>query len=152
MKKKIKFLLIFGLFFMSWGGGWMHYSYHPFAKTGYGWVPFIVGLISVLIVPILFAFKKTVHWAYLLNGFAVIIGTITMTHFSLAVHPLWADILILWGKFAIGRAIFCLEVYPPDARPQVRGWNLIRFPNMGFWYVHLVAWTAVYLLGHFIWR
>jgi len=152
MKKKIKFLLIFGLFFMSLGGGWMHYNYHPYAQTGYGWVPFIVGLISVLIVPVLFAFKKTVHWAYLLNGFAVIIGTITMAHFSLEVHAIWPDIAILWGKFAVGRAIFCLEVYPLDSNPKVKGLSLIRYPNMGFWFVHFAAWTAVYLLGHFIWR
>jgi hypothetical protein len=152
MKKKIKILLILGLFFTSAGGGWFHYAYHPYAKTGYGWVPFIVGLITVLLVPILFYFRKTLNLAYLLNGFAVIIGTITMAHFSLVIRPLWPDILILWTKFAIGRAIFCLEVYPLDSDPKPKGWGLIRYPNLGFWYVHLAAWSAVYFLGHFIWR
>jgi hypothetical protein len=152
MKKKIKILLIFALFLVSLGGGWMHSNFHPFARTGYGWVPFIVGLISVLIVPILFAFKKTVHWAYLLNGFTVIIGTITMGHFALAVHAIWPDIAILWGKFAVGRAIFCLEIYPPDSDPKARGWNWFRYPNMGFWYVHLALWGLVYYLGHALWR
>jgi len=152
MKKKIKILLIFGLFFMSLGGGWMHYAYHPAAKTGFGWVPFIAGILSILVITPMFAFKKTVRWAYLLNGFAVIIGTITMAHFSLAVHPIWADILILWGKFAVGRAIFCLEIYPPDANPKVRGWALVRFPNMGFWTVHLLLWGLVYFLGSAFWR
>jgi len=152
MKKKIKILLIFGLFFASLGGGMMHYAYHPFAETGFGWVPFIVGLITVLLVPILFYFRKTLHLAYLLNGFAVIIGTITMGHFALEVAPIWPDILILWVKFAIGRAIFCLEIYPMDSHPRVKGWNLIRYPQMGFWFVHLVLWTLVYFLGNHFWR
>ena len=152
MKKKIKILLILGLFFVSLGGGWLHYMYHPYAETGFGWVPFIVGLITVLLVPILFYFRKTLHLAYLLNGFAVIIGIITMAHFSLAVEPLWANIVTLLSKFVIGRAIFCLEVYPLDSDPKPRGWGLIRYPNLGFWYVHLVAWSLVYFLGHHFWR
>jgi hypothetical protein len=152
MKRRIKLLLVFSLFFVSLGGAGLHYAIHPFAKTGYGWVPFIVGLITVLLVPILFYFKKTLHLAYLLNGFAVIIGTITMVHFSLAGRSLLADILILWGKFAIGRAIFCLEVYPMDANPKVKGWNLIRYPQLGFWFVHLAVWGLVYFLGNQFWR
>ena len=152
MKKKIKILLIFGLFFASLGGGWLHYLIHPYAKVAYGWVPFIVGLISVLVVPILFYFRKTLNLAYLLNGFAVIIGTIAMTHFSLVLRPLWPDILMLWAKFFIGRAIFCLEVYPMDSNPHVKGWNLIRYPQLGFWFVHLIMWSVVYFLGSYFWR
>lgn len=152
MKKKIKLLLIFGLFFASLGGGWLHYAYHPYAKTGYGWVPFIVGLLTVLVVPILFYFRKTLNLAYLINGFSVIIGTIAMTHFSLIIHPLWPDIIILWSKFFIGRAIFCYEVYPPDSNPKVRGLGLIRYPNLGYWFVHLAAWSVVYFLGQYLWR
>lgn len=152
MKNKIKILLILGLLFVSIGGGWLHYMYHPYAKTGFGWVPFIVGLISIFLVPVLFYFRKTLNLAYLLNGFSVIIGVITMTHFSVEIAPLWANIVTLLSKFVIGRAIFCLEVYPLDSNPKVRGLSLIRYPNLGFWYVHFVAWTAVYFLGHFIWR
>jgi len=152
MKKRIKICLIFGLFFVSIGGGWLHYKYHPYDATGFGWVPFIVGILSLVVVPVLFYFKKTVHWAYLINGFSVIIGVITMAHFSLAVEPLWANIVTLLSKFVIGRAIFCLEVYPLDSNPKPRGWGLIRYPNMGFWYVHLVAWALVYYLGATLWR
>jgi hypothetical protein len=152
MKKHIKIMLILALFFVSLGGGWLHFAYHPAAKTGFGWVPLIAGILSVLVITPLFAIKRTIRWAYLLNGFTVIAGTITMAHFSLQVAPIWADILILWGKFAIGRALFCLEIYPPDANPKVKGWGLIRFPNMGFWYVHLALWGVVYLLGNLIWR
>jgi hypothetical protein len=151
MKKQIKILLILGLFFLSFGGGWMHFAYHPAAKTGYGWVPFIAGLVSVLLIPLLFAFKKTVHWAYLLNGFAVVIGTITMVQFSIEVHPIWADVAILWGKFVLGRALFCLEVYPLEAAPRAKGLAFFRYPNLGFWYVHLVMWAIVYFLGHKLW-
>ncbi len=152
MKKRIKIELIFGLFFISLGGGLLHKAYHPFTETGFGWVPFIVGLITVLLVPLLFYFRKTLHLAYLLNGFAVIIGTITMAHFAFEVAPIWPDILILWAKFAIGRAIFCMEIYPMDSNPKVHGWNLIRYPQLGFWYVHLVAWSLVYFLGNHFWR
>ena len=152
MKKKIKIYLIIGLFFTSWGGAWLHYAYHPFARTGYGWVPFIVGLLSMFVVPFLFYFRKTLNLAYLLNGFSVIIGIITMTHFSLEIAPLQANIFPLIAKFFIGRAIFCHEVYPPDSAPKVRGVSLIRYPNMGFWFVHLAAWSLVYFLGLYFWR
>jgi hypothetical protein len=152
MKKRIKILLILGLFFVSWGGAGLHYNYHPFAKTGYGWVPFIIGLISMFVVPFLFYFRKTLNLAYLINGFSVIIGVITMAHFSVEIAPLWPNVISLLSKFVIGRAIFCLEVYPIDSNPKVHGLSLIRYPNLGFWYVHFVAWTAVYFLGHFIWR
>ncbi len=152
MKNKIKILLILGLVFVSIGGGWLHYKYHPYASTGFGWVPFIVGLIAIFLVPILFYFRKTLNLAYLLNGFSVIIGVITMAHFSLEIGPLWANIVTLLSKFVIGRAIFCLEVYPLDSNPKPRGWGLIRYPNLGFWYVHFVAWTAVYFLGQHFWR
>ncbi|MFP4081816.1 MAG: hypothetical protein ACLFVG_03550 [Candidatus Aminicenantes bacterium] len=30
--------------------------------------------------------------------------------------------------------------------------KFFRYPNMGWWWVHLVALSAVYALGHFIWR
>ena len=83
MKKRIKIYLIFGLFFTSLGGGWLHYRAHPHAQVEYGWVPFIVGLITMILVPILFYFRKTLNLAYLINGFSVILGTIAMTHFSL---------------------------------------------------------------------
>jgi hypothetical protein len=152
MKKKIKILLILGLFFVSAGGGWVHYKYHPYGTTGFGWVPFIAGLISIFLLPVLFYFRKTLNLAYLLNGFTVIIGVITMAHFSLEIAPLWANIVTLLSKFVIGRAIFCLEVYPPDSDPKPKGWGVIRYPNPGFWYVHFVAWSAVYFLGHAIWR
>ena len=130
----------------------MHFNYHPFSETGYGWVPFIVGLLSIFVVPFLFYFRKTLNLAYLVNGFSVIIGVITMAHFSLESAPLWSNIVTLLSKFVIGRAIFCLEVYPIDSDPKVRGLSLIRYPNMGFWFVHLVAWSLVYFLGHYFWR
>lgn len=152
MKKRIKIYLIFGLVCTSLGGGWLHYLIHPHARVAYGWVPFIVGLITVILVPILFYFRKTLNLAYLINGFSVILGTIAMTNFSLEMRPLWPDILILWAKFFIGRAIYCHEVYPPDSDPHVSGWNLIRYPQMGFWFVHLVMWSLVYFLGHYFWR
>ncbi len=152
MKKHIKWMLIFALFAVSFGGGWLHYAYHPAAKTGFGWVPFVSAILSVIVIPVLFMFRKTVHWGYLLNGFTAIVGTVTMGHFSLVLGPLWADVAILWGKFAIGRALFCFEVYPADANPKPKGWALIRYPNMGFWYVHLVLWALVYWLGRTFWR
>jgi len=82
-----------------------------------------------------------------------------MAHFSIKnPPPVWtlqtilfgtllADIVLLWGKFAIGKALFDMEstIQRPDE--SVHGGRFFRFPNMGFWYAHVVTLTAVYLIG-----
>lgn len=152
MKNQIKLYLILGLFFLGIGGLGLHYTIHVPTKVVYGYVPFISGLLSAILIPVLFIFRRTLHLAYILNGFTVIFGLIAMTNFSLSVHAIWPDVILLVSKFFVGRTIFCLEVYKLDVAPKITGWRLIRYPNMGFWYVHAVLLTVVFMLGKFLWR
>jgi hypothetical protein len=162
MKKKdyLRLVLILAVFFLALGGWLLHLRIHPLAKDAENYIPFVAGFISVIIIPVLFIFRSTIPFAYLLNGMTVIIGTITMTHFSIENPQVWtlqtifmgtllADIMLLWGKFAVGKALFDLDpvISRPDA-PISKG-RFFRFPNMGFWFAHLVTLTAVYLIGSY---
>ena len=166
MKKKdyLRVVLILAIYFLALGGWLLHLRIHSTAKDAENYIPFVAGFISVFAIPVLFIFRSTISFAYLLNGMTVIIGTITMTHFSIENHPpvwtiqtiflgtLLADIIMLWGKFAVGKALFELElaVNQPDA--PMRSGRFFRFPNMGFWFVHVVTLTAVYMIGGYFWK
>ena len=166
MKKKdyLRLVLILAIFFLALGGWLLHLRIHPIAKDAENYIPLMAGFISVIVTPVLFIFRSTISFAYLLNGMTVIIGTITMTHFSIENHPqAWTlqtillgtclpDILMLWGKFAVGKALFDLDpvINRPDA--QISNDRFFRFPNMGFWFVHLVTLTVVYLIGSYFWK
>jgi hypothetical protein len=152
MKNYVKNLLVFALFVLALSGLMIHLRVHPIAKNVYGYVPLIAGLISAIAIPILFMFRKTLHLAYILNGFTAIIGIITMTHFSIVKAPLIADILFLVAKFIVGRVIFCIEVFPLEGEAKNPGLRWIRYPNTGFWAVHLVLLSVVYYLGNLLWR
>jgi len=166
MKKKdyLRTVLIVAIFFLAVGGWLLHMRIHIPAEDAENYIPFVAGFISVFVVPVLFIFRSTISFAYLITGMTVIIGTIMMTHFTIENPPqewtlktvflgtLLADIILLWGKFAVGKALFELElaVNQPDA-PMRRG-RFFRFPNMGFWFVHVVTLTAVYLIGGYFWK
>ncbi len=162
-KKMVKAILIAGLFSMALGGWLLHLRIHPPTKDTDFLVPFFAGIISIFCLPLLFWFKRTLTLAYIVNGFLVIIGTITMTQFSIVkfngpvtavniiLTTLFADIAILWGRFAIGKAIFELELLKSDADTAVKG-NFFRFSHMGWWLVHLFALSAVYALGNIFWK
>jgi hypothetical protein len=166
MKKKdyLRLTLILAIFFLAVGGWLLHLRIHPFGKDAENYIPFVAGFISVFVIPVLFIFRSTISFAYLLNGITVIIGTITMAHFSIKNPPdvwtvqtiflgtLLADIVLLWGKFAVGKALFEMElaVNQPDA--PMRSGRFFRFPNMGFWFVHVVTLTIVYIIGNYFWK
>ena len=166
MKKKdyLRLVLILAIFFLALGGWLLHLRIHPIAKDAENYIPLVAGFISVFLIPVLFIFRSTISFAYLLNGMTVIIGTITMTHFSIENHPqVWTlqtillgtclpDILMLWGKFAVGKALFDLDpvINRPDA--DISSGRFFRFPNMGFWFVHVITLTAVYLIGSYFWK
>ena len=153
MKNYVKNTLIFALFLLACGGGMMHYNYHSISKHAYGWVPLVSAVFSVFLIPLLFMFRKTIHWAYVLNGFTVIIGVITMTHFSLVKAPIIPDILLVLAKLYVGRAIFCLEMFKMENEPfKPTILQYIRYPHMGFWYVHLILLSLIYFLGNLLWR
>ena len=150
--------------FLALGGWLLHLRIHPVAKDAENYIPLVAGFISVFVIPFLFIFRSTISFAYLLNGMTVIIGTTTMTHFTIENPPqewtlqtiflgtLLADVILLWGKFAVGKALYDLEavINRPDA--ERNSGRFFRFPNMGFWFVHLVTLTVVYMIGSYFWK
>jgi len=158
-KQLIKTTLIVSLFFLALGGWLLHLRIHPLAKNTSNLFPYLSGILSVFCLPLLFSFRRTIVLAYILNGFSAIFGTILMAHFSI-VHfqgaftaenffltTTFADITVLWGKFALGKALFDLEHLKSDTDVAAKG-HFFRYPNMGWWWVHLVALSAVYYLGN----
>jgi hypothetical protein len=162
-KKMIKITLIFELCVLGLGGWLLHYRIHPPVKGEVYFIPFFSGIVSVFCLPLLFWFRKTLNLAYIINGFLVIIGTIMMAHFSIKnfqgpltltniiVNTLFADIALAWGKFGVGKAMYVLEYLKSDADTVSKG-RYFRFPNMGWWWVHLVGLAAVYTAGNILWK
>ena len=162
-KQKLRLSLVIALFLVSFGGWLLHVRIHPPSKLDVHYIPFFAGLLGTSAVPTMFLFKRTAAYAYVLNGILVIIGTITMTHFSLA-HPpeqvtfstilsrtLLPDILILFTNFLLGKTLFELELLRSEDTLVRRG-RFFRYPNTGWWFVHLFALSATYLGGHFLWK
>lgn len=163
MKKKeyLRLTLILAIFFLSLGGWLLHLMIHPPSSDASNYIPAVSGFISVIVIPLLFIFRSTTPVAYLLNGMTVIIGTITMAHFSIKNPPqvwnlqtillgtLLAHIILLWAKFAIGKAIFEMEMVINHPEAPTRSGKFFRFPNMGFWLAHLVGLTVIYIAGYY---
>lgn len=159
----LKTTLLAGLILVSFGGWLQHLWMHPVGTNLFSLVPFVSGIASTLLVPLLYLRTRTSMYGYLLNGMTVIIGFITMVHYSLSnIHgsltasvffldTTFADILILGGKFTLGKALFDLQILAPgkDAERKVKAW---RFPNMGWWGLHLIAMAIVYFIGVMLWR
>jgi hypothetical protein len=159
----MKSILLIALVTLSLGGFLLHGRIHPIAQNSANFIPLISGVLGILVIPMLFSFKKTIEYGYVLNGFLVIIGTIGMAHLSLVHWPApatagsiilkttLADIVILWSKFFIGKALFDLEFYGYDPHKAKKG-KTYRYPNLGWWTIHLVAISLVYLIGNLVWR
>ena len=116
---------ILAIFFISFGGLLLHLEIHPpFPLPGvegphsmFNLYAFIPALFNTLVIPFLFNSRKTVRWAYLFNWLTVIVGTVTMTYFSIINPPekiniysillqtTLADILILFAKIPLGQQI-----------------------------------------------
>ncbi|OGX42595.1 MAG: hypothetical protein A3G37_03360 [Omnitrophica WOR_2 bacterium RIFCSPLOWO2_12_FULL_46_30] len=162
-KEMIKAALAAGLFFLGLGGWLLHLRIHPPVKNAANLIPFISGIGSVFCLPFLFCFRPTVTLAYIINGFLAIIGTITMAHFSIAhfqgpitpasiiLNTTFADIAILWGKFAVGKTLFDLEFLKSETEAAAQG-RFFRYPNMGWWWAHLFALAIVYASGNIFWK
>lgn len=158
-----KSTLLAGLIVLSIGGILLHTRIHPPQVNHTNLIPAICCILSIIVVPLLFCFRQTISFGYVINGFIVIIGTITMAHYSFVHWPnpatiqavllttTLADILILFGKFFIGKSIFDLETFGYESVKPDRG-STYRYPNMGWWFVHLVAVSVVYYFGIILWR
>jgi hypothetical protein len=158
-KQNIRLMLIFGLFFISLGGWLLHYRVHtPAPEKLFGYIPFFIGIANFVIVPWLFLSRRTLAAGYLLNGFTVIFGIILMAHYSfnnppeeitlktLLLNTTMPDIIMLIAKFAMGKALFDLE-YTDLEKDQPLRFSFPRYPNLGWWIIHLVAISAVYAIG-----
>ncbi len=162
-KEIIKVTLLTGFFCLALGGWLLHLRIHPLSKNVDYIIPFISGIISVFCLPILFCFRPTIALAYIFNGFLVILGTITMAHLSIAhfegpatlwniiINTTFADIALLWGKFAVGKALFDLDHLKSDTDTISKG-RFLRYPNIGWWWVHLLGLSTIYALGNIIWK
>ena len=162
-KNNIKFNLIAALVVIALGGWLLHLRIHEPQNNPINWIPFFAGLASIIVIPAMFMFRKTVPWAYILNGMLVIIGSITMAHFSI-LHPpkIWSfgsffintllpDIAILGTNFFLGKALFDLTMLTTlDA--TVPSSRFYRYPRTGWWGVHVVGLSFVYILGHLLWK
>jgi len=162
-KKMLKATLIGGLVLLAFGGWCLHLRIHPPSKNAANLIPFISGVLGVFCIPLLFCYRRTLAWAYVLNGFSVIVGTVTMAHFSivhfqgpvtlpnLLLTTTLADIAILWTKFVLGKTLFDLEFLRSETDPSPKG-HFFRYPNMGWWWVHLFSVAIVYALGNMLWK
>jgi hypothetical protein len=169
-KQNLRVLLLLALVFLALGGFLLHGRIHPPVKVYWNtnalmaWniIPSISGLFSLLVITPLFFFRKTIPFGYVLNGMIAIIGTITMAQFSLS-HPppawtvtavlfqsLLPDVSVLWAKFAIGKALFELELFRNDEMAARKG-RFFRYPNMGWWWVHVFVLSVVFWLGTKFW-
>lgn len=64
----------------------------------------------------------------------------------IVLHSTLADIAIVFGKFAAGKAIFDLEFTNLDKElPSL--FNFVRYPNLGWWLIHLITMATVYAVG-----
>ena len=163
IRSYIKTTLLVALVALAIGGFLLHTRIHSFTKNSSNFVPFISGILSIVIVPLLFSSKKTLSYGYVLNGMLVILGTVAMAHFSIVHWPkpfsigaiflntTLANIALLWGKFFVGKALFELESHGYDANTVKKG-IFYRYPNYGWWLVHLVVISIVYYFGHLLWR
>ncbi len=159
----VRTVLLAALVTMSLGGFLLHLRIHPYAGHRSILINTVASLLSILVVPLLFSLRRTVHYGYVLNGFITIVATITMAHFSIEHLPdplgiggiffgtTFPDILIVWGKFFVGKTLFDLEVMGYNAALEKKGISY-RYPNLGWWLIHLIAVSAVYWAGNVLWR
>jgi hypothetical protein len=155
--------MLISIITLALGGFLLHVRVHPIAKVPSIVIAYIAGILNIIVVPLLLLFKKTLSYGYVLNGMLAIIGTIVMAHFSIAYWPeqatpgsiifetTLADILVLGTIFFIGKTYFELETFGYDPN-KVKAGITYRYPNMGWWFVHLVALSIVYTLGNQLWR
>ena len=119
---------LLALFLISLGGWLLHFRIHPPAADADNLVPAIFGVVSILVVPVLFSQKRTVAWAYILNVAAVAVGTVAMALWSVnnwqgpvtwqavLLKSTLADILILFAKLPLGHHI--LRHFRPAGGPS----------------------------------
>jgi small-conductance mechanosensitive channel len=145
---------ILALIFISLGGWMLHFRVHSITAHTVNFLPFLLGLVDIVITPVLFNYRKTVIVAYLINGIGVIIGSIAMAVFSIyrlaepvtlssiLFKTILSDIFILLSKLFIGQLI--LSYYYPT--------GLGRLFTPFWWVRHFCYLSIIFAAGHFLWR
>ncbi|GAB6183044.1 hypothetical protein [Thermodesulfovibrio hydrogeniphilus] len=124
-----KIILIVSLIFLAFLGLIRHYEIHPFlilsdneGRYQFDFTNFLATFLSFLdltLVSLLFCFRKTTVYGYVLNGMIVIYGTVLMIHYSIAQIEIstiaFLDIIkystlpyiaLAWLDFFLGKALF----------------------------------------------
>ena len=130
IKKYIRAILLVALITIALGGFMLHYRIHPIAQNPSFLVPFFSGILSIIIVPLLFLFPKTIGYGYVLNGFLTLIGTVVMTHFSLTRWPTPATLQTVLFKTLLATYSSCgassssekpFSIWKPSAMTKTSG-------------------------------
>jgi hypothetical protein len=162
VRTNIRLILLGALVVLALAGFLIHDRIHLISKNPSFIVPFVAGILNIAVIPVLFWFKKTLAYGYVMNGFLCIIGTITMSHYAIArwsnpssppdilLKSMVIDILIVWGKFFVGKALFELETFGYDSNRAKAGITY-RYPNIEWWLIHLAGVSSVYYFGHRLW-
>ncbi|OPX23213.1 MAG: hypothetical protein B1H04_03940 [Planctomycetales bacterium 4484_123] len=118
------------LFFISAGGLLLHLRIHPPTEGFVNLLPAAFGVLGTLALPVMFSFRRTVAWAYMLNLAAVVAGTVTMgwhaarhltgpvTWQALLLESTLPDILVLWAKLPLAHQV--LRHFRPASGPDPR--------------------------------
>lgn len=118
-RKEIR-MLILGLFLIALGGVLLHLRIHAPADRPVNWIPAVSGALSVVVVPLLFFWRRTVVAAYLLNAATVLVGIVGMSAFSIEhwqgtvtwdailLKSMLPDILVLLAKLPVAHAVLGL--------------------------------------------
>lgn len=108
---------ILALVLLSAGGLLLHVRIHPPGATAFNWLPLVVTLFNVFVLPFLFNYRTTAPAAYAINWGTVVVGSVAMAFFSIAnwqgdvtisrilLHTTLPDILILGARLPIGEVI-----------------------------------------------
>lgn len=99
------------------GGLLLHVRIHPPTEDAFDWLPVAFGVLGAFVVPVLFDYRPTAVWAFLLTFAGVVIGTITMAYYSVThwqgpvtwdavlLKSTLADIVILTAKLPLAVSI-----------------------------------------------
>jgi hypothetical protein len=158
--KKELYIPVLVLALLSIGGLLLHLRLHPVpfgagrGENPANLIPFVSALLGAVAVPILLSRARTFIIGYLINGMAVVIGTITMAHMSIAAPPYPLTfpaivtntsipyIVLLFPKLLVGQRI--LFYYHPN--------GMGRFFTAWWWLRHFAYLGGIYTLGHLLWR
>jgi hypothetical protein len=168
---RVRALAIAGIVLSGSGGFLIHFRAHWIVKNDvfvpYGLVPLCAAVISIIVVPWLFAAGRRSDLAQLLNGMTAIVGAIAMTHIMIAhasaahfaksifINGTLPDSLLACGKWVLGQLLFEFDADRlaqrgfDDPSKRAAWW---RFLRPGWWGIHLAAMGGVYTAGVFIFQ